>query len=231
MRVRKTFGTLAVTLALALPATAPAQIPVTDVASILRQVINHVEVMVEWYRQYEYYMKQYETLQGHWDELFEGMLGPATPLRTTFPDELEDFMAEGGALQGSLAADLALMNDSLRVLPGDFWPEGSALAQSLAIALNRIGKHQAASTNTYRSAQRNIETAHQLRDQARNAATVQRAGQITARINAELLAVQSEANRLMSVQMRIDAEADREAQRASDGVLDALRKPVVLPRY
>lgn len=208
-----------------------AQIPVTDVAAIVRQIANHIEMLRQWQQQFQEWQRQYDALNGNWTELLADNLGDAlnAELRETFPDELEAFMNNGGGIVGALLADVDAIRGSLSVLPPDFFPGGSALATNVEAMLGKLARHQAAADNTYRSAQRNIDNAQTLRGYVGRADTVQRAGQLTARINAELLAVQAEANRLMSLQMRMESERERQSLSQRDQMLEALARPVVMP--
>lgn len=223
-------ATMLIVLALS-PMPALAQIPVTDVAAIVRQIANHIETLRQWQQQFQEWQRQYDALNGNWEDLLAGYLGDALAdeMRATFPPELDAFMREGGGIAGTLLADVDLIRATLTRLPPGYFPAGSALAGNIELMLGKIARHQAAADNTYRSAQRNLVNAGTLRGQVGEADTVQRAGQLTARINAEILAVQIEANRLLSLQMRMEAEREREALHHREQMLDALARPVQLP--
>ncbi|MGE0847787.1 MAG: hypothetical protein AB7L41_16085, partial [Flavobacteriaceae bacterium] len=67
MRLRHLAIAAALTAGLATPARA--QIPVTDVPALVRTIANHVETLNQWRRQLEEWERQYQSLNGLWEDI------------------------------------------------------------------------------------------------------------------------------------------------------------------
>lgn len=236
--MKKLLAALFISVGLICVPGAQAQIPVTDVAGLIKQISIHVARAAEWYKQYlrwreqfRQWQRQYETITGNWDALVSGGLDPAilSQMRETFPDELQALMDQRNGIFGDLRNDYQRLRQDISTLPPDYYPAASELAVKLEKTLDSVAMHQATADTTYRASRENLSAAELLRRDVQNANSLKQATDINARINAELLAVQAEANRLAVISVRKDANDDRQAQQDIEAYSQAYsrRAPVV----
>jgi type IV secretion system protein VirB5 len=218
-------ATALVSTSIACAPTAHAQIPVTDLASLFKQISIHIARAAEWYKQYQRWQeqfrrwqKQYDAITGNWDRLVSGNLDPALlqAMRDTFPGELQELMDQRTGIFGDLQADYQRLRQDISTLPADYYPAASELAVRLEKTLDTVAMQQATADTTYRATRENLSAAEQLRRDVQTADSLKRSSDINARINAEMLAVAAEANRLSIIRTRKQANDERRSQQTSE---------------
>ncbi len=216
---------------LVLSTSANAQIPVTDVASIVENVTHYAETVRQWKKEYDQWKQDYEAITGDWGALVAGELGldQMREYRDTFPDELEEYLADDSSITGALSGDYTYFKDLVSKLPAGTLKPGSDLEKAHTAYVTAVAKKQATADNVYRSSQANLSTADRLRDKVQTATTIKNATDLNARINSELLSAQAEANRLTAIQIRQAADADRAAMQSAEELYKATinRPPAV----
>lgn len=232
-KAKKAIQTFAMAFAMTFTLIAPAraQIPVTDLASIMGEITHHAETLVQWKAQFDEWKRQYEALNGVWADVREGVLSwdEVMRFRGTFPAELEEYMTYGDMLIGTLRGDYDRLRSAVSTLAPDQFPAASVLANQLDSTLNAIAGQQAAADNIYRSSQSTLATNEQLFGQLRHAETVKQVSDLNARVNLEILGALAESNRIAAIRMRQEADERRIAQQQKEdwlrGVLS--RTPAV----
>ncbi len=225
--VRTTLAALAFTLS----TTSSAQIPVTDVASIVEDVAHYTATVRQWKQEYDQWKQDYAAITGDWGDLIAGELGLDTmqKYRDTFPDELEQYLADDGSITGALSGDYNYFKDLVSKLPAGTLKAGSDLEKAHTALVTATAKKQATADNVYRSSQANLDTADNLRRKVQQAETIKNATDLNARINSELLSAQAESNRLTAIRIRQAADADRAAMQSAEELYKATinRPPLV----
>lgn len=218
---------------------ASAQIPVTDGASIMQDVMNHVETIAKWKEQYDQMKEQYDKLEEQFQQLkqtynsLNGVRGMADVVndpaaRRYLPDEWQatmDAMTSGGGgkyagLSGSFDQILSAMKPLSAANAG----LGGDSASAYTSSQKQAAMNRAIGEEGYRQASKRFDTIQQLLEKIKSAPDAKDIQDLQARIQAEQVMQQNEQTKLQLVAQLQQAQRDIQNQQAGERQMKSLKR-------
>ena len=218
---------------------ASAQIPVTDGASIMQDMVNHVETIAKWKAQYDQMKEQFDKLQEQYQQLqqtyqsLNGVRGMADVVndpqaRRYLPDEWQatmDAMTSGGGgkyagLSGSFDQILAAMKPLSAANAGI----GGESATAYTSTQKQAAMNRAIGEEGYKQASKRFDTIQQLLEKIKSAPDAKDIQDLQARIQTEQVMQQNEQTKLQLVSQLQQAQRDIQNQQAGERQMKSLKR-------
>jgi type IV secretion system protein VirB5 len=196
-------------------------IPVIDVANLA----NSIQQVTAWAQQYQqmvqqiqHQVRQYESLSG-----VRNMAGLVNnPLaRQYLPKEYAQILSQGVGQWEQIYNQARITDSNLRRLAAN-----STSSQAWGASIKQAAINRAAAEEGYRTASNRFADIQVLLDRVNAAPDAKDIADLQARIQAEQVMMQNEANKLAMLQQLAQAQRDLEAKQAGERTLAAIRKPL-----
>ena len=216
--LKRLFGTFAVVLALSMGHAAHAGIPVIDAANL----VQAVQQVMAWAQQYGQMVQQLQQMQQQYQNM-SGARGMGSLVnnaagRQYLPADYQTILS-GGVGQWAAIRNAARMFDASSTSLSASSDSAQRFQQvATQAAINRAGAEQAYSNSSARFADIQV-----LLDRVNSAPDAKDIADLQARIQAEQVMMQNEANKLQALQQLAQAQRDLQIQQAVEINMKASR--------
>jgi type IV secretion system protein VirB5 len=216
--IRRLLGAAAVVLGTTLGGTAHAGIPVIDAANLAQSI----QQVLAWAQQYEQMVQQIDQMQQAYNNLSGvrgmGSLANDPASRQYLPDEYETILRDGVGRWEAILEAARKLEITSTTLAEDSDTAKAFVQVAKQAAINRAGAEEA-----YKMASQRFSDIQVLLDRVNNAPDAKDIADLQARIQAEQVMMQNEANKLQLLAQLASAQRDLQNQQAREISMKALK--------